>query len=299
VRISGGGRCNVTHACFDARNFVTRYPRGEKELIGPCHQFQAADTVEWFAARGVQLKSESDGRMFPVTDSSQTIVDCLIAAAGRAGVVMRTNSGLETATRRPEGGFDLTLSSGEQRGCDILVLATGGCRAPALGRLAESLGHTLEPPVPSLFTFHIDCEWLRALAGVTVEDAEVRVAGGTLKERGPLLVTHWGLSGPSILRLSAWGARELHSRNYKFPLQVHWLPGLTQEALQGEFDSRRRSQGAKQLVNAPIAPLSARLWEQLVVAAGIRGDSRWASMTREQESHLIRQLGQTMFPVTG
>ncbi len=166
VRISGGGRCNVTHALFNEREFATRYPRGERALIAPFQQFQASDTVAWFARHGVQLKTESDGRMFPVTDSSQTVVDCLLGAARAAGVKVRTNCGVERAMRLAVGGFELALAGGERVACSRLLLATGGCRTPALGQLAVSLGHALEPPVPSLFTFHIATPWLRSLAGV-------------------------------------------------------------------------------------------------------------------------------------
>jgi predicted Rossmann fold flavoprotein len=165
VRISGGGRCNVTHACFDARELASRFPRGGQALIGPFQRFQARDTVEWFESRGVKLKTESDGRMFPITDSSQTVIDCLLNAARRAGVKLMTGRGVEEV-KKDGAGFELKLSNGEMMSCKRLLLATGGCRTAAMGRLAESLGHTLEPPVPSLFTFHIELDWLRNLAGV-------------------------------------------------------------------------------------------------------------------------------------
>ena len=299
VRISGGGRCNVTHACFDGREFATRYPRGERELIGSFQRFQADDTVAWFRARGVVLKTEVDGRMFPTTDSSQTIIDCLVGAAERAGVRLRASCGLESATRRPEGGFALTLMNGEAIECERLVLATGGCRAPALGQLAEALGHALAPPVPSLFTFQIETPWLRSLAGVSMEDVEVSVPEAGLKERGPLLVTHWGLSGPAILRMSAWGARKLHAAQYKFRLRVNWLPGLKAGLLESELQSRRQGQGAKLVVNAPVSPLTARLWEQLAFAAGLGRETRWASLPRTAQQQLVEQLTRSEFVVTG
>jgi len=299
VRISGGGRCNVTHACFEPREFTKRYPRGDKELIGPFHKFQASDTVAWFESRGVELKTEPDGRMFPITDSSQTIIDCLMQAARDAGVELRLNAGVESAERQGGGGFSLKLTNGESLTCDRLLLATGGCRSVALGQMAVSLGHTLEPPVPSLFTFQIEAPWLRALAGVSVEQAEVSVPSAGLRERGPLLATHWGLSGPVILRLSAWGARELSASDYKFPLLVNWLPQLNAEQLAKELQSRRESQGAKLVVNAPIAPLTARLWEALVLAAGLSRESRWASMSRTQHQQLVQQLSRSEFTVSG
>lgn len=299
VRVSGGGRCNVTHACFDAREFAAHYPRGERELIAPLQRFQASDTVAWFQSRGVKLKTERDGRMFPVTDSAQTIIDCLLSAASAAGVRLHLNRGVDSATKRPDGTFDLKLSDGETLACGCLLLATGGCRAPALGQLAVSLGHSLEPPVPSLFTFHIDTPWLRELAGVSVEAVEATVPGTRLSETGALLLTHWGLSGPAILRLSAWGARALHRLNYRFPLRLNWLPRFSPEALAAELQSRREAQPARLVVNTPIAPLSARLWERLVRASGIPGDTRWAALSRSARHQLVQQLLRTELPVTG
>ncbi len=339
VKISGGGRCNVTHAGFDEREFATRFPRGERALIAPFQQFQARDTVAWFAARGVKLKTEDDGRMFPVTDSSQTIIDCLLEGARQAGVKLKTNCGVESVVKMPDGRFELTVTEGfspapppkEERAgarrplesnslapplsplgrgegeefvdgkiiCDKLLLATGGCRTPTLGQLAVSLGHTLEPPVPSLFTFHVATPWLRELAGISVASVEASVPGAGLGERGALLVTHWGLSGPVILRLSAWGARKLHGLNYSFPLHVNWLPHLDAEKLTAELEARRHSQPARQIVNSPVPPVSARLWEQLVLASGIPRGTRWSALSRSAQHRLVQQLRRTEFSVSG
>ncbi len=299
VRISGGGRCNVTHACFEPREFATRYPRGGKALLSPFTKFSARDTVEWFESRGVKLKAEADGRMFPVTDSSQTIVDCLMNAAQRAGIDLRLSSSVESVVRTTGEKFELSLVSGEKMACDKLLLATGGCRAVVAGHLAVSLGHTLEPPVPSLFTFQIESPWLRLLAGVATELVEVAVPLAKLRERGPLLVTHWGLSGPAILKMSAWGARSLHDLNYRFPLLVNWLPEFSAEKIAGEFQRRREMTGAKLVVNVPLAPLTARLWEQLVSAAGIARDTRWAALNKAQSLALVQQLTRSEFLVTG
>jgi predicted Rossmann fold flavoprotein len=299
VRISGGGRCNVTHACFQARELAAHYPRGEQALIAPFHAFQPRDTVAWFDARGVALKTEKDGRMFPTTDSSQTVIDCLLGQARSAGVKLTLNRGIESVAKRPEGGFALRLSDGETLDCDRLLLATGGCRVPALGQLAVSLGHTIEPPVPSLFTFHIETPWVRELAGVSVEAVEVSVPGTGLRERGSVLLTHWGLSGPVILRLSAWGARELHGLDYRFPVRLNWLPHLSLEALATTLQSRRNTQPARFVVNTPIAPLTARLWERLVQAAGIPADMRWAALSKAGRHQLAQQLQRTELPVTG
>jgi hypothetical protein len=340
VRISGGGRCNVTHACFEPREFATRYPRGGKALLSPFQKFSARDTVAWFGSRGVKLKTEPDGRMFPITDSSQTIVDCLTNAAQKAGVKLRLNCGVEAIAKNAAGGFGLTLAEksspsppleeragvrrpfasavqtphpsplpvgrgegekadGEKILCDRLLLATGGCRAAVAGQLAASLGHTIEPPVPSLFTFQIESPWLRPLTGVSLELAEISVPAAKLRERGPLLVTHWGLSGPAVLKISAWGARALHDLNYQFPLLVNWLPESNTEKIIQEFQARRGSSGAKLLVNAPLFPLTARLWEQLVLAAGIPRETRWSALTRAQAQALAQQLTRTEFAVAG
>jgi predicted Rossmann fold flavoprotein len=299
VRISGGGRCNVTHHCFEPRELAARFPRGGRELIGPFQRFQASDTVEWFESRGVKLKVESDGRMFPVTDSSETIINCLLRAAEAVGVSLVTNCGVEAVSRDSSGAFDLKTSRGQELVADSILLATGGCRTPALGRLAVSLGHTLEAPVPSLFTFHIETEWLRALAGISVESAAASVSEAGLHESGPLLITHWGLSGPVILRLSAWGARELAELDYRFPLCIHWVPHLKPEAIAAELEKRRRTQAARLVVNAPLLPLTARLWEALVQAAGVPRETRWAELSRAAQHRLAQQLTQTEFQVTG
>jgi predicted Rossmann fold flavoprotein len=299
VKISGGGRCNVTHACFNEREFATRFPRGERALIGALKQFQAGDTVAWFAARGVKLKTKRDGRMFPITDSSQTIIDCLLNAARAKNIQLKTNCGVERAEKKSSGGFELALSIGEKLACDKLLLATGGCRTPALGQLAVSLGHTLEMPVPSLFTFHIAIPWLRDLAGISVESVEVSVAETKLRECGALLITHWGLSGPVILRLSAWGARVLHQMDYRCTLRVNWLPHLGDEKLSAEFEARRRAQAARFIVNSPVAPLPARLWEQLVLAACVPRETRWSALSRPSQHKLIQQLLRGEFPVSG
>ena len=299
VRISGGGRCNVTHACFEPREFVARYPRGGKALLGPFTKFSARDTVAWFESRGVKLKTEADGRMFPITDTSQTIVDCLMNAAQKAGVKLRLNGAVESIAKTADGKFELALAGGEKTSCDRLLLATGGCRAAAAGQMAISLGHQIESSVPSLFTFQIEAPWLRSLAGVSLELAEVSVPATKLRERGPLLVTHWGLSGPAVLKISAWGARALHDLNYQFPLLVNWLPESNAEKIVRDFQARRESAGAKLLVNVPLFPLTARLWEQLVLAAGIARDRRWSALTRAQSQALAQQILRSEFLVAG
>ncbi len=297
VRISGGGRCNVTHALFDPRMFATRYPRGERELISPFHRFSAQDTVAWFESRGVPLKREDDGRMFPTSDSSETIVECLVSEAKAAGVRLFLRKGLESARVNRDGGFDLKLSDGSLTTCDRLLLATGGARSVIGGDIAHSLGHKIESPVPSLFAFHIRSAWLQSLPGVSVNDVELSV--GELRERGALLITHHGVSGPAVLRLSAWGARTLHAMDYRFPLRVNWLPTMTEAALRAELRSRRDTQPKKRVINSPMAALPIRLWEKLVSNARISPETIWTSLSREGVNSLVRQLRETELQVHG
>ncbi len=297
VRISGGGRCNVTHACFDPRALSTRYPRGGRALIGPFHRFQPRDTVAWFAEHGVALKTEADGRMFPTTDDSQTIIDCLLSQAQAAGVETRLRCGVEALEPRPQGGFTARLSTGEMLEATTVLLATGGHKGGA-GDLLAALGHEVEPPVPSLFTFHIEAPWVRALAGVATE-VEAAIPGTKLKERGPLLFTHWGVSGPAILRLSAWGARLLHERGYRFPLTLGWLPGETREAITARLRAQREAHPGATVANTPLRPLPTRLWEALVEQAGILPETRWAILPRPQQEQLASLLHRVELPVTG
>jgi predicted Rossmann fold flavoprotein len=297
VRISGGGRCNVTHALFDPRMLTTHYPRGERELISPFHRFSADDTIAWFEARGVRLKREEDGRIFPITDSSETVIACLMKEAKSAGVRLFTRKGIESARVRTRGGFDLKLSDGESAACDRLLLATGGCRSIGGAELAASLGHTIEPPVPSLFSLHVAVPWLRSLPGISVSDVQLSVE--KLRERGPLLITHNGISGPAVLRLSAWGARILHEKDYRFSLRVNWIPQIKEEELRNEFQSRRQMEPTRRVNNSPIGGIPARLWENLVSNAGISPETIWTSLTRAGMNELIRQLRATELEVDG
>lgn len=268
-------------------------------MIGPFSRFQPADTVAWFGAHGVKLKTESDGRMFPVTDSSETIVECLTRTARALGVILELKLGVERVIRQSCGGFELVLSNGNSLRCDRLLLATGGCRMGEGTSLAASLGHAIEPPVPSLFTFRVESAWLRELTGLSVDDVEASVPGALLRERGPLLATHWGLSGPVILRLSAWGARVLHDLNYRFPVEIDWLPSRSHEALAAELAARRDKQAADLVTRSPLRPIPSRLWEALAAAAGIAPEMRWAQMPRAARHRLVEQLKGTRFEVAG
>ena len=297
VRISGGGRCNVTHALFDPRKLTTFYPRGERELISPFHRFSVEDTIAWFEGRGVRLKREDDGRIFPVTDSSETIIECLIKEANAVGVRLFTRKGIESASVRAEGGFDLKSSDGKAMACDRLLLATGGARNSIGAELACSLGHTIEPPVPSLFSLHVSAPWLRSLPGISIGDVEVSME--KLRERGPLLITHNVISGPSVLRLSAWGARVLHEKNYRFTLRVNWIPEMNEKELRTKFQSRRETEPTRRVINSSVGSIPARLWEKLVSNAGILPKTTWTSLTRSGTNELIRQLRAAELVVDG
>jgi predicted flavoprotein YhiN len=320
VRISGGGRCNVTHACFDPRTLSEQYPRGERALISPLHRFSPGDTVAWFEAHGVRLKTEPDGRIFPVTDSSRTIIDCLLGEAKAAGVRLFPRSGVEGAARAGSGGFQLIMGrhgghpSNAGTGaactevaegvpcpisCDRLLLATGGSRSLTGAQIAQSLGHTIVPPVPSLFSLHVSTPWLRSLPGVSIPDVEVSVSDTKLRERGPMLITHNGVSGPAVLRLSAWGARVLHGLDYRFILRANWLPDLTADAVRAELQSLRQSNPNRLVINSPLPPVPARLWEQLALAAGIDRETRWTTLSRAEALELARLLTRTELEVNG
>jgi len=299
IRISGGGRCNVTHACFDPHALAAAYPRGARELLGPFHRFQPADTIRWFEERGVALKSEPDGRVFPVTDSAASVVDCLLDEADDAGVWVHARLGIASVVPRPAGGFRAALSDAEHFDCEKLLIATGGCRSRAGARIAESLGHSIQLPVPSLFTFRVPTPWLRDLPGVTMQSVALSVPAARLEERGPLLITHEGLSGPAVLRLSAWGARALHDVGYRFVLHVDWLPNLTRDAVVEQLAARRDSAAKRLVVGTPVSPIPARLWRALVAAAGIGPDTRWGGLSRASGRALAERLSNTELEVTG
>jgi predicted Rossmann fold flavoprotein len=235
--------------------------------------------------------------MFPTSDCSQTVIECLLREARAAGVRLLLNHGVEAVTRLTEGGFEVRLAAREPIRCERLLLATGGYGGSAA--LGCALGHTLEAPVPSLFTFHHRTPWLEDLAGVSVAAVEASVPGTGLMQHGPLLVTHGGLSGPAILVLSAWGARVLHGLDYQFPLRLNWLPGLTPEAIGAELDACRHEQPARLVVNTPIGRLPGRLWERLVLASGLARDTRWAEFSHTARHHLILHLTRTEVPVVG
>lgn len=299
VRISGGGRCNVTHACFDPAALVQQYPRGGKALRGAFSRFQPRDTVAWFRQRGIQLKTEVDGRMFPVTDDSNTIVDCLIQSARRANVQIQTAAPVSTVTQTGTS-LMVELKSGQTLAADRLLLATGS--SPQGYRLAKNLGHTIEAPVPSLFTFTIPDPDLRALAGVAVESVQARLIlpyQKPLEQAGPILITHWGFSGPVVLKLSAWGARKLHDQQYRATLQLNWLPSYSLEQLRQEMLAVKQQQPKRSIANVILFDLPRRLWHYLVVRSGLDPEQRWAEMSKKQISQLLEELHQGRYEIQG
>jgi len=296
VKISGGGRCNVTHSCFEPRELSTHYPRGDKSLIGPFNRFGAADTVEWFSSRGVRLKTEADGRMFPDTDSSQTIIDTLTEASAAAGIKVNTNEGV-TSIINNGNVFEIETDNGNSYTAANVLLATGGTRSPAGAKLAAALGHELLPATPSLFTFKINDARIDGLAGLSVPNAEVRIQKSKLKSEGPVLITHWGMSGPGILKISAWGARELAERNYEFDITVNWVPGVDLVALIAE---KRQHEGKRQLASrSPFDDIPKRLWLRMLEAAGVPESGTWSELGKKQANKLIAELSNASFAVTG
>lgn len=301
VRISGGGRCNVTHSCFEPRVLSTRYPRGARALLSAFSRFQPSDTVQWFESRGVALKTEPDGRMFPTTDRSESIIECLEREAANSGVHVRIRCGAEELRPLSGGGWEVLLSGprgGTVQAARVLI-ATGGWRTGTLATLLETLGHEIVTPVPSLFTFHLNEAWVRELAGLAVSQVEVSVPGAGLKEKGPVLFTHWGLSGPAVLRLSAWGARELSEKDYQFTLRVRWCVNHNEQQILEAFQEMREGHPGKAVSNTPLFQLPARLWERLVVSAGIFGDERWNRLTKQAALTLADRLLRTDLQVTG
>lgn len=298
VRISGGGRCNVTHACFDPAGLVQNYPRGGRALRGAFSRFQASDTVAWFAAHGVKLKTEPDGRMFPTTDSSETIVDCLMDAAAASGVEVYTGATVVSVTR-PTTRFEISLKSGGLQS-DCLLLATGSSQIGY--QIAKSLGHGIEPPVPSLFTFNILDHQLRELAGISVNSVQLRLSVDSktkLEQTGPLLITHWGLSGPAVLKLSAWGARVLHDCNYQATLLINWLPHLNPEDLRQKLLAVKAEGSKKAIALHRGVDLPHRLWQYLVARVGIGTEDRWAGLSNKTLNQLLQELTQGKYLIQG
>ena len=298
VRISGGGRCNVTHAEFVPKELSQNYPRGEKELLGPFHIFMTGDTMEWFEKRGVELKIEDDGRIFPISDSSESIINCFLSEVERLKIHVLKNHSVQDLEEK-EGIWEVKTNKGDFS-AEKIMLATGS--NPKMWKFLANLGHTIVPAVPSLFTFNIKDERIKGLAGIATE-ASVQIKFNSkntnLESKGPLLVTHWGMSGPAILKLSAWGARELHSENYKFQIMVNWLPEKNSEAIIEELKELKLKEAKKQVIKYSRFGLPKRLWQSLVNAAEINSEITWAEINKNQLETLSNQLCKAEFQVDG
>ena len=294
VRISGGGRCNVTHACFEPNELVKFYPRGEKELRGPFHQFCSGDTIEWFEKHGVELKIEADGRIFPVSNSSQTIIDCFLKATQKLGITVLTGQSVQSIFKKDSLWKVETQT--ENYLAEKLILATGS--NPKVWEMLQNFGHAIVSPVPSLFTFNIKDSRIKELPGVAAH-VTVKVKDTKLSSTGPLLITHWGMSGPAILKLSAWGARILHDKNYQFTIFVNWLNDAETTAVGKKLKELKQEHAKKSVSKKSPFELTNRLWESLVLSSGIEVETKWADLSKIQLQNLVNQLTNGTFQING
>ena len=294
VRISGGGRCNVTHACFEPNELVKFYPRGEKELRGPFHQFCSGDTIEWFEKHGVELKIEDDGRMFPISNSSQTIIDCFLEATGKLGIKVLNGQSVQSIYKA-ENHWKIDTQD-EKYTTEKLVLATGS--NPKIWEMLQMQGHAIVSPVPSLFTFNIKDSRIKELPGVAAH-VTVNVKDTKLESTGPLLITHWGMSGPVILKLSAWGARTLFDKNYQFTIFVNWLNDVDTKEAEKILKDLKIEHAKKAVSKKSPFNFPNRLWESLVVASNIESETKWADLSKIQLQDLASQLTKGTFQVNG
>lgn len=294
VRVSGGGRCNVTHACFEPDELVKFYPRGEKELRGPFHQFCSGDTVEWFSNHGVELKIEDDGRMFPVSNSSQTIIDCFLEATRKLGITILTGQSVQSIFKKDN--FWKIETQNENYLAEKLILATGS--NPKIWEMLQTFGHAIVTPVPSLFTFNIKDSRIKDLPGVSAQ-VSIKVKETKLTSTGPLLITHWGMSGPAILKLSAWGARILNDKNYQFTIFVNWLNDVDIDEVEKILKNLKQENAKKAVSKKSPFEFPNRLWESLVLASNITEETKWADLTKIQLQNLAHQLTNSSFKVNG
>ena len=290
VRISGGGRCNVTHSCFEPKALCLNYPRGSKELVGPFHRFQPKDTIEWFESRGVLLKTEEDGRMFPITNRSQTIIDCLLSEAKQLGVEILLKQRVETIVKE-ENGFKILSKEGHLYQCSSLILASGSSTEGH--EWAESFGHTIIPPVPSLFTFNVPTSPLKELSGLSWNPVELKISGTSHIHEGPLLITHFGFSGPAALKLSAWGARTLFEREYRVDLIINWLPHLSQEDIFDKLFHLKKAFPYKILLAENIFGFPKNLWKAFAC------EKRLNDLSSKELHQLAEKLHADLYQVDG
>lgn len=295
VKISGGGRCNVTHACFEPKELVKFYPRGEKELLGPFHQFMTGDTFEWFEQRGIPLKIEADNRVFPESNSSQTIIDCFQNAVDDLGILVVKNCGVIAIEKQNDQWKVITKS--QEFMANKVVIAAGSSKK--VWELAETLDHTIVAPVPSLFTFNIKDERIKDLLGISVPNASVQLLDTKLEAFGPLLITHWGLSGPAVLKLSAFGARMLAEKQYTYKVEVNWLSRPTGKIVNVLVNLKKKQPKKQVILRSPFEEIPKRLWERFVAASQIKGTQNWADLSRQQIENLANQITKCVFQANG
>ena len=300
VKISGGGRCNVTHACFEIDELVKRYPRGKNFLKKAFHWFNTKDTIAWFEERGVRLKTESDGRMFPETNNSQTIIDCLLQEANKYRVEILLNSEAGSIRYDPSNNkFSIRLSGEREISTDYLCIASGGYPKAIQFNWLKEVGHSIEEPAPSLFTFNMPGNPITSLMGVSVDTATIKVAGTKLQQQGPLLITHWGMSGPAVLRTSAWGARELAAKNYHFTVMVNWLKDYTEQTLREYWKELREKNASQKISSKNPFQLPARLWDLFLQQSAIDNNKRWGDLSSKEQNQLIKLLTAAEYEVKG
>lgn len=295
VKISGGGRCNVTHACFDPKELTSYYPRGNKELLGPFHKFMTGDTMQWFEDRGVPLKIESDNRVFPVSNSSQSIIDVLLNEARKNDVKIQLNHRVENIENENEK-WKITTNKGIFVADKILIASGSNSN---IWDLISTLGHTIIPPVPSLFTFKITDQRIKEIPGVSVANTMVSIANSSFKSQGPLLITHWGISGPAVLKLSAFGARFLAEKNYQYNVHINWLSKPSYEVLDALKKMKKDHPKKQILLKSYFQEIPKRLWENLVIASEIKIEQRWADVSNKQLENLSNQLTKSVFNANG
>lgn len=298
VKVSGGGRCNVTHSCFNNSELIQNYPRGGKELKPAFDQFSVKETIEWFLLRGVKLKTENDGRMFPTTDNSQTIIDCLLNECQRSKIEIKTNTSVSEIQAKGDL-FVLILANGEQFVSKKVLVATGGSPKEEGYKWLENFGHKIEKPVPSLFTFNVPDSDISELQGISMPNAKVKVLSTKLEQSGPILITHWGFSGPAVLKLSAWGARILNNLNYKFKIHINWLGDVNDEELKNRLDVILQENKKKIIYVNPLFNISKRLWQNFVQKAGIEEERRWIDISKKQLNKLSESILRSEYQVSG
>lgn len=298
VKVSGGGRCNVTHACFNIPELVKCYPRGQNFLKKSFHWFNTSHTIQWFGERGVKLKTEADGRMFPTTDDSQTIIDCLLKEAGKYGIEIKMNFDVKEIIPH-NSVFTIHESKGDTLEAGYVCLASGGGPTSSMFYCLKKMGHTAEEPVPSLFTFNIPNNSLTQLMGVSVERATVKIQSTKLTETGAVLITHWGLSGPAVLKLSAWGARQLAVCNYTFTAIINWIPQYNEQTLKNKWPEMRSRLAAQKLSTKNPFDLPGRLWVNMLQQSQINTEQRWADLSSNQQNKLIQNLTAQILQVKG